>query len=58
MREDNTNAIALYRKIGFVEEELRRNVVRLDGNYENVAAMTLLFEGLLMIRIPLEAEVI
>jgi ribosomal protein S18 acetylase RimI-like enzyme len=43
VRADNANAIALYRKIGFVEEGLRRNAVRLDGTYENIAGMAILF---------------
>jgi ribosomal protein S18 acetylase RimI-like enzyme len=43
VREDNANAIALYRKIGFVEEGLQRNAVRLDGTYEHIVAMALLF---------------
>jgi ribosomal protein S18 acetylase RimI-like enzyme len=43
VREDNANAIALYRKIGFVEEGLQRNAVWLDGTYENVVGMALLF---------------
>jgi ribosomal protein S18 acetylase RimI-like enzyme len=42
VREDNANAIALYRKIGFVEEGLQRNAVRIDGTYENTVAMALL----------------
>jgi ribosomal protein S18 acetylase RimI-like enzyme len=42
VREDNANAIALYRKIGFVEEGLQRNAVRLDGVYENVITMAIL----------------
>ena len=43
VREDNAGAIALYRKIGFVEEGLRRNAVRIDGTYENIVAMAILF---------------
>jgi RimJ/RimL family protein N-acetyltransferase len=43
VRADNANAIALHRKIGFVEEGLRRNAVRLDGTYENIVGMAILF---------------
>ena len=43
VREDNAGAIALYRKIGFVEEGLQRNAVRLDGSYENTVTMAILF---------------
>jgi RimJ/RimL family protein N-acetyltransferase len=43
VREDNASAIALYRKIGFVEEGLQRNAVRLDGSYENTVTMAILF---------------
>jgi ribosomal protein S18 acetylase RimI-like enzyme len=43
VREDNANAITLYRNIGFVEEGLQRNAVRLDGAYEHIVAMALLF---------------
>jgi ribosomal protein S18 acetylase RimI-like enzyme len=43
VRQDNANAIALYRKIGFVEEGMQRHAVRVDGAYENTVAMALLF---------------
>jgi ribosomal protein S18 acetylase RimI-like enzyme len=43
VREDNANAIALYRTVGFVEEGVQRNAVRVDDNYENVVAMARLF---------------
>jgi RimJ/RimL family protein N-acetyltransferase len=42
VREDNTNAIALYEKIGFVTEGLQRNGVLVDGEYENVVEMAIL----------------
>jgi ribosomal protein S18 acetylase RimI-like enzyme len=43
VREDNASAIALYGKVGFVTEGLQRNAVRIDGVYENVAEMAILF---------------
>jgi ribosomal protein S18 acetylase RimI-like enzyme len=42
VREDNTNAIALYEKIGFVTEGLQRNGVLVDGEYENIIEMAIL----------------
>jgi RimJ/RimL family protein N-acetyltransferase len=44
VREDNTNAIALYEKVGFVAEGLQRNGALVDGKYENVIEMAILFE--------------
>jgi RimJ/RimL family protein N-acetyltransferase len=43
VREDNVNAIALYKRVGFVEEGLQRNAVRVDGEYWNVVEMAILF---------------
>jgi ribosomal protein S18 acetylase RimI-like enzyme len=43
VREDNTNAIGLYRKIGFEAEGLLRNAIKIDEAYENVVMMGLLF---------------
>jgi RimJ/RimL family protein N-acetyltransferase len=43
VREDNATAIALYERVGFVREGLQRNAVRIDGEYENVVAMAILF---------------
>ena len=42
VRERNARAIALYDKFGFVSEGVRRNAVRIRGEYENVIAMALL----------------
>jgi RimJ/RimL family protein N-acetyltransferase len=42
--EHNTNAIALYKSLGFAIEGLQRNAVRIDGQYQNVYAMALLKE--------------
>ena len=42
VRETNTNAIALYRKLGFETEGFHRNAVRIDGRYENLYSMALL----------------
>jgi ribosomal protein S18 acetylase RimI-like enzyme len=44
VREANTNAIELYEKVGFVVEGLQRNAVKIDGEYENVIVMGLLFQ--------------
>jgi ribosomal protein S18 acetylase RimI-like enzyme len=42
VREDNANAIALYRKIGFETEGLMRDAIKVDGVCENVVLMALL----------------
>ncbi len=42
VREDNAIAIALYKRLGFELEGLRRNAYRVDGRYENVLSMALL----------------
>lgn len=44
VRENNTAAISLYKKIGFEVEGLHRNAVRIDAKYENHISMALLFE--------------
>jgi len=44
VREDNPRAIGLYEKFGFVREGLKQNAVRVDGQYENLLCMALLFE--------------
>ncbi|HZM33384.1 MAG TPA: GNAT family protein [Burkholderiales bacterium] len=41
VREHNDRAIALYERLGFVREGLKRNAVRIDGNYENLVCMGL-----------------
>lgn len=43
VREKNLNAIALYKRIGFETEGLKKNAVRIDGVYENIYLMALLF---------------
>jgi ribosomal protein S18 acetylase RimI-like enzyme len=43
VRESNTVAIELYRKIGFTTEGLHRDRIRLDGAYENQMFMGLPF---------------
>jgi RimJ/RimL family protein N-acetyltransferase len=45
VREDNANAIALYKSIGFVAEGIQRNAFKVDGQYQNLVMMALLFEG-------------
>jgi RimJ/RimL family protein N-acetyltransferase len=44
VRENNRGAIALYRRFGFEIEGLKRNALKIDGRYENVVLMGLLFE--------------
>ncbi len=44
VREGNQRAAALYEKLGFVREGLKRNAVRVDGQYENLIAMAMLLE--------------
>ncbi len=43
VRENNTRAIELYKKVGFVVEGLQRDAVQIDGLYENIVCMALLF---------------
>jgi RimJ/RimL family protein N-acetyltransferase len=43
VHENNANAIALYKKVGFVIEGLQRNANKIDGVYGNVILMALLF---------------
>lgn len=42
-REGNLNAIELYKKVGFAVEGMSRNAIRIDGVYENVIQMAVLF---------------
>jgi len=44
VREDNKIAIALYKKFGFEIEGLKRNALKIDGRYENLVLMALLFD--------------
>jgi ribosomal protein S18 acetylase RimI-like enzyme len=43
VRENNACAIALYKRVGFEIEGLQRNATRVDGAYENVVLMAILF---------------
>lgn len=43
VRENNTRAIELYKKLGFVAEGLHQNAIRIDGKYENYISMALLY---------------
>jgi len=43
VREHNTGAIALYKKEGFVIEGVQRDAILVDGVYENVVCMAVLF---------------
>ena len=42
VREDNLNAIALYKSVGFETEGQHRRAVRIDGRYENLLSMAFL----------------
>jgi ribosomal protein S18 acetylase RimI-like enzyme len=44
VRENNTNAIALYKKVGFEVEGVLRNAIYVDGVYINHIAMAILFD--------------
>jgi len=44
VREDNRPAAALYEKFGFVVEGKQRKAILLDGAYENLIGMALLFD--------------
>ena len=44
VRENNTSAVQLYKKVGFEVEGLQRDAVQVDGVYENVLFMAVLFE--------------
>jgi ribosomal protein S18 acetylase RimI-like enzyme len=43
VREDNANAIGLYKKVGFEIEALQQDAARIDGAYQNIISMALLF---------------
>jgi ribosomal protein S18 acetylase RimI-like enzyme len=43
VRENNENAIALYKKVGFEIEGVQRNAILVDGTYENLILMAVLF---------------
>ena len=42
VRENNTSAINLYKKVGFVAEGLHINAVKIDDHYENHISMAIL----------------
>ena len=43
VRENNKGAIALYRQFGFEIEGVQRNAIFVDGTYENLILMAVLF---------------
>ena len=43
VRESNTGAIELYKRVGFATEGLQRNPILVDGVYENLVLMGMLF---------------
>jgi RimJ/RimL family protein N-acetyltransferase len=44
VRENNTSAVQLYKKVGFEVEGLQRDAVQVDGVYENILFMAVLFQ--------------
>ena len=44
VREDNARAVALYERLGFLYEGLKRNGVRVDGTYKNLVCMAVLLD--------------
>ena len=44
-REGNARVAALYEKFGFVREGVQRKAIRLDGAYEDLICMALLFDA-------------
>jgi ribosomal protein S18 acetylase RimI-like enzyme len=44
VREDNRPAAGLYEKFGFVAEGTQRKAILVDGRYENLLTMALLFD--------------
>ena len=45
VRERNTDALELYKKVGFKIEGVQRDAVQVDGVYENLILMAVLFQG-------------
>lgn len=45
VRSDNTNAIALYEKVGFVKEGLLKRSVCVDGQFSDTICMAILLDG-------------
>ena len=43
VRQPNVRAVELYKKIGFAVEGVKKNGVRVDGKYEDLICMALLF---------------
>jgi RimJ/RimL family protein N-acetyltransferase len=43
VREDNASAIELYNKVGFETEGVQRHAMQVDGAYENLILMAVLF---------------
>jgi ribosomal protein S18 acetylase RimI-like enzyme len=45
VRANNLNAIELYKRVGFRVEGVQRDAIQLDGSYENLILMGLLFDN-------------
>jgi ribosomal protein S18 acetylase RimI-like enzyme len=43
VRENNQRVVALYERFGFVREGIQRNAIRVDGKYESLLSMALIF---------------
>jgi RimJ/RimL family protein N-acetyltransferase len=43
VREDNANALAVYKKVGCATEGVQRHAVQVDGVYEDLILMAVLF---------------
>ena len=48
VRNDNTRAQALYRKVGFEVEGRKRRAVLIDGVFHDLLVMALLFDGIVV----------
>jgi ribosomal protein S18 acetylase RimI-like enzyme len=44
VRQGNASVVGLYERFGFVHEGVQRNGIRLDGKYENLICMAMLFD--------------
>ena len=45
MRANNLNAIELYKRVGFRVEGVQRDAIRVNGDYENLILMGMLFDN-------------
>jgi ribosomal protein S18 acetylase RimI-like enzyme len=45
VRANNLNAIELYKRVGFRVEGVQRDAIRVNGDYENLILMGMLFDN-------------